>query len=94
MAGATLQGLGCIDDGAVIKAGATVGPYTVVGRQTHIEEDASLNGAILWPNTRVSREASVGAAIVGRNSHLGRNVTVSNGAVLGDRTTLTDFSRF
>ena len=92
--GVTIQGPCFIDEGAVIKAGAKVGPYTVVGRQTHIEEDASLNGAILWPNTRVSREASVGAAIVGRNSHLGRNVTVSNGAVLGDRTTLTDFSRF
>ena len=92
--GATVQGPCFIDEGVVIKAGAKVGPYTVIGRQTHVEEEAVVNGAIIWPNTRVSREASVGTAIVGRNSHLGRNVTVSSGAVLGDRTTLTDFTRF
>jgi NDP-sugar pyrophosphorylase family protein len=92
--GATVQGPCFIDEGVVIKPGAKVGPYSVIGRQTHVEEEAVIDGAIIWPNTRVSREASVGTAIIGRNSHLGRNVTVSSGAVLGDRTTLTDFTRF
>jgi NDP-sugar pyrophosphorylase family protein len=64
-----------------------------VGRQTQIEEDARLQGSIIWPNCRISREADVRDAIVGKNSHLGRNVTLEPGAVLGDRTTLTDYSK-
>ena len=82
-----------IDEGVVVKAGATIGPYTVLGRQAQVEEDAVLDHAIVWSNTRISREASVRDAIIGRNCHLGRNVSVDGGAVLGDRTTLTDFTR-
>ena len=32
-------------------------------------------------------------AILGRHCHVGRNVTVNAGAVLGDKTTLTDFTK-
>ena len=91
--GATVEGPCFIDDGVVIKAGARVGPYTVLGKQAQIEEDAIVERAIVWSNTRISRDAIVRDAIVGRNCHLGRSVSVNSGAVLGDRTTLTDFTR-
>jgi NDP-sugar pyrophosphorylase family protein len=65
----------------------------VIGRQTQIEEEAAVEGAIIWPNCRVSREAVVRDAILGRHCHLGRSVHLNNGAVLGDRTTLTDFTK-
>jgi NDP-sugar pyrophosphorylase family protein len=91
--GATVEGPCFIDEGVIVKSGARVGPYSVIGRQTEIEEDASLDAAILWPNCRVSREASVRNAILGRHCHLGRGVTVSGGAVLGEGTTLTDYTR-
>ena len=91
--GATLEGPCFIDEGVIIKAGARVGPYSVIGKQTLVEEDASVTGAILWPNCRVNRDASVRNAILGRNCHLGRNVSVNGGAVLGDKTTLTDYTR-
>ena len=82
-----------IDDGALIKAGARVGPYSVIGRQTQIEEHATVEGSIVWPNCRISRDAEVRNAIIGRNCHVGRNVTLDPGAVLGDKTTLTDFTK-
>ena len=91
--GAIVEGPCFIDEGVLIKAGARVGPYSVIGRQTQVEEDASVDGAILWPNCRVSREATVRNAILGRNCYLGRNVNVDGGAVLGDKTTLTDYTR-
>jgi NDP-sugar pyrophosphorylase family protein len=91
--GATIEGPCFIDDGVLIKAGARIGPYSVIGRQTQIEEEASIENAIIWPNCRVSSHAAVRNAIVGRNCHLGRSVTVDGGAVLGDKTTLTDFSK-
>jgi mannose-1-phosphate guanylyltransferase len=91
--GATVEGPCFIDDGVLIKAGARVGPYSVLGRQTQVDEEAVVEGAIIWPNCRVGRDASVRQAILGRNCHLGRNVSVDGGAVLGDKTTLTDYTR-
>src|SRR5215212_3600723 len=36
--GATLEGPCFVDEGTVVKAGARIGPYSVIGRQCHIEE--------------------------------------------------------
>jgi NDP-sugar pyrophosphorylase family protein len=90
--GATLSGPCFVDAGAHVKAGARIGPYSVLGRQTHVEDGALVEGAILWANTWVGRDALVRDAVVGRNCHVGRNVTVGAGTVLGDKTVLTDFS--
>ena len=90
--GATVEGPCFIDEGVLIKSGARIGPYSVIGRQTQVDEDASIEGAIVWPNCRVGREASVHNAIMGQHCHLGRNVRVADGTVLGDRTTLTDYT--
>ncbi|MGH7342134.1 MAG: sugar phosphate nucleotidyltransferase, partial [Candidatus Rokuibacteriota bacterium] len=70
--GATVEGPCFIDEGVLVKPGARVGPYSVIGRQTQVDEDAVVDGAILWPNCRVSREASVRDAVLGRNCHVGR----------------------
>jgi NDP-sugar pyrophosphorylase family protein len=91
--GATIEGPCFIDEGVLIKAGARVGPYSVIGRQTQIEEEATIERAIIWPNCRVSGNAVIQNAIIGRQCHVGRSVSVNGGAVLGDKTTLTDFSR-
>jgi NDP-sugar pyrophosphorylase family protein len=91
--GAIVEGPCFIDEGVLVKAGARIGPYSVIGRQTQVDESATINGAIVWPNCRVSRDAVIGNAIIGRNCHLGRSVSVNGGAVLGDKTTLTDFTR-
>jgi NDP-sugar pyrophosphorylase family protein len=91
--GAAITGPCFIDEDAVVKAGARVGPYSVVGRQAHVEEGAIIDGAILWANSWVGKDAEVRGAILGRNCHVGRNVTLGPGAVLGDKTVLTDYSR-
>jgi NDP-sugar pyrophosphorylase family protein len=91
--GARVEGPCFIDEGTLIKAGARVGPYSVIGRQTQIDEDANIEGAIIWPNCRIGGSASVQDAVLGRNCHVGRNVSVNGGAILGDKTTLTDFTR-
>jgi NDP-sugar pyrophosphorylase family protein len=91
--GATLEGPCFIGNGAIVKSGARVGPYSVIGEQTHVEGDASIEGSILWPHCRVNRGASVRDSILGRHCHIGQGATVDTGAVLGDRTTLTDFTR-
>jgi mannose-1-phosphate guanylyltransferase len=88
-----IQGPCFIDEGVVLKAGARVLPYSVIGKQTHVEEGAVIDGAIIWPNGWIGREAVVGASILGRNCHVGRNTVVQSPAVLGDKTVLTDYSK-
>lgn len=92
--GATIEGPCFIDDGAQIAAGARIGRYSVIGRDTHVAAGASVDGAIIWPGCRIGEESRVGAALLGRDCHIGRNTVVADGAVIGDRTSLTDFSRF
>ncbi len=91
--GVTLEGPCFVDAGTVVRAGARIGPYSVVGRQCHVEERAVIEESILWSSTRVSQEATIRRAILGRHCHIGRNVLVDDGAILGDKSTLTEYSR-
>jgi len=91
--GVTVEGPCFIDEGAVIKTGARIGPYSVIGRQCHVEEHAVVDGAIVWANSRISQEALVRHSILGRHCHIGRNAIVNGGVVLGDKSVVTDYSR-
>jgi NDP-sugar pyrophosphorylase family protein len=91
--GAIVEGPCFIDEGAVVKSGAHILPYSVVGRQCHVEEHATLDNAIVWANCRISQDAIVRRSILGRHCHIGRNAVVEDGVVLGDKSVVTDYSR-
>ncbi len=91
--GAVLEGPCFIDEGAVVKCGARIGAYTVIGRHSHVEEHASVERSIVWANCRISQEAVVRRSILGRHCHIGRSSTVDGDTVLGDKSVITDFSR-
>jgi NDP-sugar pyrophosphorylase family protein len=91
--GVELHGPCFVDEAAVIKAGAKILPYAVVGRQTHVEEGAVVGNSIVWPNGWIGREAHISGSILGRNCHIGRNASLEHGAVLGDKTVITDYSK-
>jgi|SRR5688572_16360375 mannose-1-phosphate guanylyltransferase len=90
--GVTLDGPCFVDAGSVVKTGASIGPYTVVGRQCYIEEHAVVDRSILWANTRVCQDAVVRRSILGRHCHVGRSATLDD-VVLGDKSVATEFSR-
>jgi NDP-sugar pyrophosphorylase family protein len=89
----TIEGPCFIDAGAVVKSGARIGPYSVIGKHCHIGEQAVIDGAILWPNTWVDSEARIGPTLAGRHCHFGRNVEVGPHTMFGDKSVLTDYSR-
>ncbi|MEO8257322.1 MAG: NDP-sugar synthase [Acidobacteriota bacterium] len=91
--GAIVESPCFIDEGVIVKAGARIGPYSVVGRNSHIEEHAQIDDAVVWANCRISQEAMVRHSIVGRHCHIGRSALVENGAVLGDKSVITDYSK-
>ena len=91
--GAVVESPCFIDEGVLVKAGARIGPYSVIGRQCQIEEEARVEGAVIWQNGRIGRDAFLSGAVIGRNCHIGRSCQVGPGAVLGDKSSLTDYSR-
>src|SRR5262249_37437115 len=91
--GAIVTGPAFVDEGVVVKAGAKIGPYAVAGKQVHVEEHAAIERAIVWANPRINQEAVVRRSILGRHCHIGRSASVDNGAVLGDKSVVTDYSR-
>ena len=91
--GAELHGPCFVDEGVVVKAGARVLPYSVLGRHTHVDEGAVVDGAIVWSNGWIGRDATVRGSILGRNCHIGRSATLERDLVLGDKTVITDYSR-
>jgi NDP-sugar pyrophosphorylase family protein len=90
--GSRIEAPAFIDDGCVVKSGARIGPYTVLGKHSHVDEEANVSGAIVWPDARIGREAEVRDAIIGRGSRIGRNASIQRG-VLGDKTDIADYSR-
>jgi NDP-sugar pyrophosphorylase family protein len=91
--GAVVEAPCFVDAGAVLKPGARVLAYSVIGRQAHVEEEAVVDASIVWANTWIGREASVRQAILGRHCHIGRSAAVEPGTVLGDKSVLTDYTR-
>ena len=76
----------------VIKPNARI-KNSILGAGVHVEEKAFIENSVIWAHTRVSNSAHIQNALVGRSCHIGRNVIVSSGAVLGDKTSLTDYTK-
>jgi NDP-sugar pyrophosphorylase family protein len=91
--GAIIEGPCFIEEGVTVKAGARIGPYSVLGRNCYVEEQAHIEESIVWASTRISQEAVVRRSILGRNCHIGRNAVIDNGVVLGDKSVVTEYSK-
>jgi NDP-sugar pyrophosphorylase family protein len=91
--GAIIEGPCFIDMGTVVKAGATIGPYSVIGAGCDIAEGAHINGAILWPGTCVGSHARITGAIAGHGCRFGEHVEIGDDAMFGDQSVVTDYSR-
>ncbi len=89
---ATVCGRSIIDDDCVIKPQAQI-INSVIGKGVLIEEKAIIENSVIWSHSRISANAEVRGAVIGRSCHLGKHVIVSPGAVLGDKSSVTDYTR-
>ena len=81
-----------IGDGCTVKPGARI-LNSVIGPGVYIDEKAVIENSVIWSHTRISTAAEIRGAVIGRSCHIGRNATVDDGTVLGDKTTLTDYTK-
>jgi mannose-1-phosphate guanylyltransferase len=89
---AEIDSLSCVDPSCTVKAGAQI-INSVVSRNCYIEERARIESSVVRGNSRIGTGAVVSNAVVGRSCHIGRSVTVGSGAVLGDKSVITDYSQ-
>jgi mannose-1-phosphate guanylyltransferase len=87
-----------VSENSVIGAGCVIKPNakiinSVLGEGVHVDERAVISDSVVWAHTHVSNSADINSAIVGRSCYIGQNVTVSEGSVLGDKTSLTDYTK-
>ena len=81
-----------IGEGCSIKPGVRI-KNSVIGPGVYLDERCVVEDSVIWAHTRFSTAAHIRSSIVGRSCHIGRNAVVSEGSVLGDKTTLTDYTR-
>jgi NDP-sugar pyrophosphorylase family protein len=89
---AEVDELSLLADDCTIKPGAQIA-NSVLGEGVHVEEKARVENSVIWPHTRVGAGAHVSNAVVGRGCHIGRSAQVGAGAVLGDKTSLSDYTQ-
>lgn len=89
---ATIDSRSIIGEGCVIKPGARI-TNSVIGPGVQIEEKAVVEDSVLWAHSRISTAAEIRGSIIGRSCHIGRNAVVDHGSVLGDKSTLTDYTK-
>ena len=88
---AEIDELSIIGDDCQIKPGAQI-INSVLGPGCFVEERARVENSVIWPHTRLGTAATASNAIVGRGCHIGRSAVVAAGSVLGDKTSLTDYT--
>jgi NDP-sugar pyrophosphorylase family protein len=88
---AEIDDLSMVGDDCQIKPGAQI-INSVLGQGCFVEERARVENCVIWPHTRIGTTAQLNGAIVGRGCHIGRSAVVRPGTVLGDKTSLTDYT--
>jgi NDP-sugar pyrophosphorylase family protein len=92
-ASARLRGPLVVGPDCRIDADAVVGPGVVLGARCHVGPGAHLETAVLWEEVEVGVAARLAGCLLGRRSLVGAHAAVPPGAILGDDTRLTDYSR-
>jgi mannose-1-phosphate guanylyltransferase/phosphomannomutase len=71
-----------------VKAGAVVGPDTVIGDNVLIEEGAQVQRSIVWDSTYIGANANLESTIVASRVTIKRIAAIQEESVIGDRCTI------
>lgn len=88
---AEIQPPSAVDPSCTLKAGVQI-INSVVSRNCYIEERALIEDSVVRGGTRIGAGSTVQRAVIGKGCHIGRAVDVGEGAVLGDKSVVTDYS--
>ncbi len=81
---AEIKGPAIIGDYCSVESGATLGEYTVLGRNVRVGADAYVERSVVHDNTHLGAGVRLRGCTIGRRSDLRRGARVEEGAVIGD----------
>ena len=82
-----------IGEGCIIAQGARVKGPAAIGPQCQVDEDAAIEGAILWQESRVGKKAILKNCIVGARCYIQEESQVPDNCVLGDNVVVEKNSK-
>jgi mannose-1-phosphate guanylyltransferase len=89
---AEIDSLSVVDPSCTIKAGARI-INSVISRNCYIGEKAQIENSVIRGGSRIETAAQVCDSTVGKSCHVGRSAIISDGATLGDKSVITDYSQ-
>lgn len=90
---AEIDSLSYLGNGCVIKPGSKI-LNSIIGENVLVEENVIIENSVIWKDTVVNSSVKISDSILGYNCRIGKNAQIRNGSILGDNTTITDFSRY
>ncbi len=89
---AEIDSLSVVDPSCTIKAGAKI-INSVISRNCYIGDKAHIENSVIRGGSRIETAAQVCNSTVGKSCHVGRSAIISDGATLGDKSVITDYSQ-
>jgi len=90
---AQIEGPVLIGEDCIIAPGARVKGPSALGQRCQLDEEAVIEGAILWPESRAGKKAFLKNCIVGSRCHIQDGSQVLDNCVLGDNVVVKKNTR-
>src|SRR5689334_16103783 len=87
--GAIVDDKSIVDVDVKIAAGVRIS-NSVIGRNCKLDEGAQIIDSVIWSGNTIDADARVVESLVGKGCYIGRSATLRAGAVLGDKSVVTD----
>jgi mannose-1-phosphate guanylyltransferase len=86
-----------VDENCQVAQGVSLGDgvriqSSCIGQGCVIGSNAVVESCVIWPGTTIGENARLVGCIVGKNCQIGRHAIIARGVVLGDQSTVTDYS--
>ncbi len=82
--GVSLQGPAFIGRDAILRNGATIGPYAVIGRHSEVAAGARVRRSIVLNSSYIGEHTEVRGSFCGNRTLLEREVEIEHGVVIAD----------
>jgi mannose-1-phosphate guanylyltransferase len=89
---ATVDNSSILGENCVIKPNAKI-LNSIIGKGVLIEEKSIIENSVIWAHTKIAGSSHVENAVIGKSCYVGKHCTIRNGSVLGDKTSVTDYSK-
>lgn len=73
-----------IDTGVKLGLKTIIGPYTVLGKNVHVDKDSEITESVIMPDVEIGESTKITGAIIGEGVKIGKNVRIFEGCIIGD----------